>query len=108
MSGVLSFFRQAVQQVATHYHEQGKAGELAVMLQICLSEDMKDSAAKLGVSEGALRVKVYRFRQRLRAAFSDQVASSCYDPDMVEDEVTYLLKLLFRDGLGVEPQAECV
>ena len=51
-------------------------------------------AARLGVGEGALKLVVYRMRQRYARIFHDEVAQTVDDPAEVEDEIRHVFAVL--------------
>ncbi len=61
----------------------------------------KDMAARLGMSEGAIKVAVHRLRRRytelLRAAIAETVA----DEESLRDEIRYLIEVLRDPQLGL-------
>lgn len=72
--------------------------ELFEQLKPCLmgkgNIDYSQSAAALGMSEGAVRVAVHRLRQRYRAVLREQIAQTLGDPDQIEDELRSLFSAL--------------
>jgi RNA polymerase sigma-70 factor (ECF subfamily) len=53
-----------------------------------------DLAARLGSTEGALRVAVHRMRKRYRRLLRDEIAETLASPDDVDDELRCLLEAL--------------
>ena len=53
-----------------------------------------DLAARLGMSEGALRVTLHRLRKRFRELVREEIASTVADPTHVREEMGYLLEVL--------------
>ncbi len=53
-----------------------------------------DLAAKLGSTEGALRVAVHRMRKRYRRLLRDEIAGTLASPEDVDDELRCLLEAL--------------
>jgi len=53
-----------------------------------------ETAARLEMTEGALRVAVHRLRQRYGELFRDEIAHTVASPDEIEDEVRHLLSVL--------------
>ena len=53
-------------------------------------------AARLGMSEGAVKVAVHRLRQRYRALLEREIANTVASPEEIEEERRYLLKVLSR------------
>jgi DNA-directed RNA polymerase specialized sigma24 family protein len=55
---------------------------------------MVDSAAALGLSEGALRSEVHRLRKRCREILRGELISTVSSPEDVHDEMVYLGRVL--------------
>ena len=53
-----------------------------------------EAGARLGLSEGALRVAVHRLRQRYRELLRAEVADTVSGPEEVEEELRYLFRVL--------------
>lgn len=53
-------------------------------------------AARLGTTEGAVKVEVHRLRRRFGAALRAEVGATLADPHEVDDELRYLLSVLTR------------
>jgi len=51
-------------------------------------------AARLGTSEGAVKVAVHRLRRKFQAQLRSDIAHTVSDPADVDDEIRYLLKAL--------------
>jgi len=56
------------------------------------------TAAEIGLSEGALRVAVHRLRKRYREALYTEIAETVSEPDLVQEEIRYLLAVIARGG----------
>jgi RNA polymerase sigma-70 factor (ECF subfamily) len=54
------------------------------------------SAAALGVSEGAIKVAVHRLRRRYRDLIRDEIAQTVSSPEEVEDELKHLWSSVAR------------
>jgi RNA polymerase sigma factor (sigma-70 family) len=54
----------------------------------------KDVAAKLGMTEGAVKVAVHRLRDRYRRLVREEVAQTVASPDQVEEEIQALFAAL--------------
>lgn len=54
----------------------------------------RELAAKLGRSEGALRVAVHRLRERYAGALREEIAATVHDPAQVDSEVRHVLSRL--------------
>ncbi len=53
-------------------------------------------AARLGLSEGALKVAIHRLRKRFREAILHELRQTLPDTDDPEDELRYLIEVLSR------------
>jgi RNA polymerase sigma-70 factor (ECF subfamily) len=53
-----------------------------------------EMAARLGMSEGAVKVAVHRLRQRYRELLEEEIANTVASPGEVEEERRYLLAVL--------------
>jgi RNA polymerase sigma-70 factor (ECF subfamily) len=51
-------------------------------------------ASRLGVTMGALKVMIHRFRRRYREVLREEVAETVAEPGQIEDEMKYLLEAL--------------
>ncbi len=91
---------QAMAAVAREYVALGKSAlfeELKAALWGGHGEVPYDEvAARLGSTEGALRVAVHRLRHRLGDKIRAEVAKTVLGPDEIEDEVRHLLAVLSR------------
>jgi RNA polymerase sigma-70 factor (ECF subfamily) len=57
---------------------------------------LADVAARLGTSEGALRVALHRLRKRFRELVKEEIAGTVGDAAHVREEMGYLLEVLSR------------
>jgi RNA polymerase sigma-70 factor (ECF subfamily) len=57
---------------------------------------LADVAARLGTSEGALRVALHRLRKRFRELVKEEIAGTVGDSTHVREEMGYLLEVLSR------------
>jgi RNA polymerase sigma-70 factor (ECF subfamily) len=57
-----------------------------------------DTAAALGMTEGAVKVAVHRMRQRYRELFGEEIAQTVADPSDVDDELKQLFAILSRNN----------
>jgi len=53
-----------------------------------------DVAARQGLSEGALKKRVQRMRQRYQRLLREEIAHTVAQPEEVEDEIRYLFSVL--------------
>jgi RNA polymerase sigma factor (sigma-70 family) len=75
----------------------GKGAQFAT-LEGCLADEAPGAYARigdrLGMTEGAVKVAVYRLRRRLRQILRQEIAATVSDPDEIEDEVRYLFSVI--------------
>ncbi len=86
------------EQLRRAYAAEGKAALFAELkgslVQARAAVPYTDLAARLHLSEGALRVAVYRLRQRYRELLRSEIAHTVAGPGEVEEELRYLFRVL--------------
>lgn len=88
-------------KVRQHY-ERTHRKELYELLQGAIELDdsaapYRDLAVKLQTSETALRLQVFRMRQRFAALMREEIAATVDSPEEVEEELAWLSKILRGD-----------
>jgi RNA polymerase sigma-70 factor (ECF subfamily) len=89
---------KALAALQQEHNQEGK-GTVFETLKDCLTGS-RDSihyaelAPRLGVSVGALKVIVHRFRQRYRELLREEVSQTVAAPDQIDDEMRHLVKVL--------------
>jgi RNA polymerase sigma-70 factor (ECF subfamily) len=89
---------RAMQKLRAESEASGK-GELFEVLKGSLSgmePDRSDTAARLGMSTGAVKVAVHRLRKRYRELLRAEIAHTVSDPSDVDDEMRHLVDALRR------------
>lgn len=94
----LSLIEQAMNRLRAEYATAGKAHEFE-QLKGFLAAAKADApqaelAAKLGRSEGALRVEVHRLRKCFRRLFREEVGQTVAAEEDVDEELRHLLAVL--------------
>ncbi len=94
----LALVGEATRLLEAEYHEQGK-GQLFAALSSFLQGDEVSSGyvevgRALGLSPGAVKVAVYRLRQRYRELLRAVIAQTVNDPREIDDEVRHLVRVL--------------
>lgn len=56
-----------------------------------------DTAQKLGLSEGALKVAIHRLRKRFREVVRKEIGETLEDPSAAQEELRYLVEVLARN-----------
>jgi RNA polymerase sigma-70 factor (ECF subfamily) len=78
--------------------EAGKADQFEALKALLASENLSETyaqlGARLGLSEGAVKVAVHRLRRRYRELVRDEIAQTVATPGEVEDELRHLLTAL--------------
>ena len=94
----LSLLEQGLTQLADEMAAAGKGHffeKLKVYLTAGADEPPRDETAEaLGISPGALKVRVHRMRQRYRQVLRERIAMTLNDPNDVEDEIHRLFSAL--------------
>lgn len=94
----LALLEEVLQRLANEYKQEGRA-ELFTALNPCLvgertAQPYAELAAKLGVSEGAVKSAVHRLRQRYRQLLREEIAHTVSGPAEVDDELHHLFAVL--------------
>ena len=63
-------------------------------------QPMRDLAASLGLSDGAVRVALHRLRRRFGDLLREEIAQTVMDPSEVDDEIRHLLGIASGRGGG--------
>jgi RNA polymerase sigma-70 factor (ECF subfamily) len=93
----LAVLKQALAAVERQYQENGKNELFAALVpHVCGSADLsyREIAERLGMKEGAIRVAVYRLRERYSQQLRLQIAKTVDSPAEVEDELRSLFGAL--------------
>ena len=89
---------RAMEQLRAESEASGK-GELFEALKGSLTGDepsRTETAARLGMTAGAVKVAVHRLRQRFRELLRAQIAETVSDPSEIDDEMRHLVDALRR------------
>jgi len=94
----LTLLDEVLNRLRLEYEHDGKV-ELFAALNPCLvgdrtSQPYAELAAKLGVSEGAVKATVHRLRQRYRQLLRDEIAHTVSEPGEVDEELRHLFAVL--------------
>jgi len=94
----LTLLERVFDRLQQEYRQDGKAA-LFEETKECLAQaraavPYAEAGARLGLSEGALRVAVHRLRQRYRELLRAEVADTVSGPKEVEEELRYLFRVL--------------
>jgi RNA polymerase sigma-70 factor (ECF subfamily) len=97
----LTLLDEAMSRLENEYNSAGKTG-LWRQLKPHLTAERgsiayAEIAAALGLTEGAARVVVHRFRKRFREVFRQAIADTVSTPEEVENELRLVLEIL-SDG----------
>jgi RNA polymerase sigma factor (sigma-70 family) len=90
---------RAMERLRTESEARGK-GELFEGLRGSLTGDepaRSETAARLGMTEGAVKVAVHRLRQRYRELLRAEIAETVTDPSDVDGEMRHLVAALRRE-----------
>lgn len=96
----LTLLDQVMGRLGAEFEQENKK-ELFEALKPCLLGESSGQpyatlASKLGMSEGSVKVTVYRLRQRYRQLLRDEIARTVAVPEEVEEELRYLFAVLTR------------
>ena len=99
-SWALTVLDRAMSRLKAEYEEAGK-GRLFERLKGALAKEKtpvpySDIAAELGITEGAVKLAVFRLRRRYRDLVRSEVAQTVSSSDQVDDEIQALFTALAR------------
>ena len=94
----LTLLDQVLTRLREEYERTGR-GSLFEQLQGCLTGDSDalpyaELAARLNMTQGAVKVAVHRLRQRYRGVLRDEIAQTVADPAEIDDEIRQLFSAL--------------
>jgi len=97
----LTLLERVHAQLKAENLSEGRSSQFEV-LQVYLSGEpragsYRESAARLGLNEGAVRVAVHRLRKRLGQLLREEVGRTVADPKDVDEEIGNLLIVLGRN-----------
>lgn len=94
----LTVLDQALQDLATEHAAKGKREQFDILKPWLTGEtgalSQKETADKLGLNEGAVKVAIHRLRKRFRALVKESVAQTLPDSGDVGDELSYLISVM--------------
>ena len=96
----LALLDQVMNRLNAEFVRDAKA-ELFETLKPCLlgertAQPYATLASKLAMTEGSVKVAVYRLRQRYRQLLRDEIANTVVRPEEIEEEMRYLFAVLAR------------
>jgi RNA polymerase sigma-70 factor (ECF subfamily) len=96
----LALLDHVLTRLGDEYRAEQK-GELFELLKPCFAGERQSQpyaslGAKLGMSEGAVKVAVHRMRHHYREILKEEIAQTVSAPDEVEEEMRYLLTVLAK------------
>ena len=94
----LTLLDRVLTRLSEEYDTTGRRA-MFEQLQGCLTGDSSllpyaELAARLGMTEGAVKVAVHRLRQRYRGVLRDEIAQTVVDPAEIDDEIRQLFSAL--------------
>lgn len=89
---------QVMARLEQEYEARG-AGRVFEVLKDCLAGTAEtpgyaDLAGRLGMTQGALKVASHRLRKRYRELLRDEIAQTVAAPELIDEEIRYLLDSL--------------
>jgi RNA polymerase sigma-70 factor (ECF subfamily) len=96
----LTLLEQAARRLKLEYEAPGRARLFEALRGYVTTEGSEssyaDSAAKLGLSESAVKSAIYRMRRRYHEFVREEVAQTVADPSELEAEIRHLLSVFSR------------
>ncbi len=88
----------ALTALAAEHEVQGKAGQFQLLKPWLTmdsgTESQAQTAARLGMSEGAVKVAVHRLRKRFRDLVKQEIAQTVSSEEEVREELRYLIEVV--------------
>jgi RNA polymerase sigma-70 factor (ECF subfamily) len=100
----ITLLENVLRRLREEWHAAGKEIHFET-LKVFLSAESwlpahAEIGARLGLSEGAVKVAVHRLRERYRALIRDEIAQTVASPAEVDDELRHLLDVLREPPSG--------
>lgn len=93
----LTVLEQAVVRLRTEYEAAGRAPVFEALKGYVTAEkgepSYAETAAKLGLSESAMKSAIHRLRQRYHELVREEVAQTVADPRELEEEIRHLMAI---------------
>jgi RNA polymerase sigma-70 factor (ECF subfamily) len=87
-----------MEELRAESETSGKGEQFEALKGSLIGEEpaRSETAARLGMTVGAVKVAVHRLRQRYRELLRAEIAETVSDPSDINDEMRYLLAALRR------------
>jgi RNA polymerase sigma-70 factor (ECF subfamily) len=89
---------RALQSLAAEFNGAGKTDQFAALKPWLVGDTaalpQSEAAARLGLSESAIKVTIHRLRKRFREVIRAEIAQTVGDPSEVDTELRYLVEVL--------------
>lgn len=96
----LTLLEQVMSRIAAEFARDGKTDVFEALKPCLLGERAAQPyaalASKLSMTEGSVKVAVFRLRQRYRQLLRNEIANTVAKPEEVEQELSYLFAVLSR------------
>jgi RNA polymerase sigma-70 factor (ECF subfamily) len=94
----LTVLENVLSRLKDEYQTAGNAALFDLLKQLLPDEpgspSQADIAARLGMTENAIRQAFYRFRQRYQSLLREEIAHTVATPGDIEDELRHLIAVL--------------
>ena len=94
----LTLMEQVLRRLKDEYHTAGNAELFDLLKQLLPDEpgapSQAEIAARLGMTENAVRQAFYRFRQRYQSLLREEIAHTVATPGDIEDELRHLISVV--------------
>ena len=94
----LTVLERVLSRLKDEYHATGNAALFDSLKELLPDEpgslSQAEIAARLGMTENALRQAFYRFRQRYQSLLREEIANTVAKPGDIEDELRHLIAVL--------------
>jgi RNA polymerase sigma-70 factor (ECF subfamily) len=105
----LTVLEEAAQRLKAEYQAAGRAGHFSVLKGYVTAEghgfSYAESAARLGLSESAVKSAIHRMRRRYHELVRDEVEHTVADPRELEEEIRHLLIVFSKSRATFDPES---
>jgi DNA-directed RNA polymerase specialized sigma24 family protein len=94
----IALLDRTMQRLETEFAEEGKQGQFEALKGLLIGQaegtTYSDCAAKLGLTEAAVKMRAHRMRRRYRELLRAEIGETVSGPDEIDDEISKLFATL--------------
>ena len=89
--------QRTMQRLRDEHENQGRGAQFERLKPLLMAENevsQRETAARMGLSEGAVKMAVLRLRRRYKELLEAEIAETLQDPEEIADEIRFLFAAL--------------